>query len=66
MTSPQEQLTELTRRTQENFKHLCGSSGAEQQQRADEGGGGPIPRGGGRRRATRRRSSTPCSTSPST
>ena len=22
MTSPQEQLTELTRRTQENFKHL--------------------------------------------
>ena len=48
MTSPQEQLTELTRRTQENFKHLW----EQWSQRSSEllkGIGRPLPPG--RRRA---------------
>ena len=62
MTSPQEQFTELTRRTQEGFKNLW-------QQWSEKGSElmkGVTGRGNQRQRpsATRRRLSMPCSTSP--
>ena len=64
MTSPQEQLTELTRRTQENFKHLW----EQWSQRSSEllkgvAGRSTRPRP---RRPMPRTSLTPCSTSPRT
>ena len=64
MTSPQEQFTELTRRTQENFKHLW----EQWSQRSNEllKGVGGRSRSRVTLRAIRRRSSTPCSTSPRT
>ena len=63
MTNPQDQFGELTRRTQENFKHLW----EQWTQRSNE-----LLKGVGRSRsvggprATPSRSSTRCSTSPRT
>ena len=65
MAGSQEQFAELTRRTQENFKHLW----EQWSQRSNELLKGADSRSrsvGGRPRVTPRRSSTPCSTSPRT
>jgi hypothetical protein len=64
MTGPQEQFAELTRRTQENFKHLWEQWSQRSNELMKQWAAGPVRRVS--LRATLRRSSTPYSTSPRT